>query len=131
MTLVVDASTVVAGLVDSTDTGVWAEERLAEDRLAAPHLMPVEAANILRRSELGGDITRDVASLGYADLLDLPVDLYPFETVADRVWQLRSTVTSYDAWYVALAELLDAPLATLDTKLARATGPQCEFRTPL
>ena len=49
---------------------------------------------------------------------------------ADRVWELRSTVTAYDAWYVALAETLDATLATLDEKLSRATGPRCAFVVP-
>lgn len=36
----------------------------------------------------------------------------------------------YDAWYVALAELLDADFATLDARLARAAGPACGFLLP-
>lgn len=36
----------------------------------------------------------------------------------------------YDAWYVALAEMFACPLATLDGRLSRATGPQCQFATP-
>ena len=43
---------------------------------------------------------------------------------------LRENVTSYDAWYVALAEALDCPLVTLDRRLSRASGPTCEFITP-
>jgi predicted nucleic acid-binding protein len=39
-------------------------------------------------------------------------------------------VTPYDAWYVALAEALDATLVTLDLRLARANGPTCTFLTP-
>jgi len=35
-----------------------------------------------------------------------------------------------DACYVALAELLDAPLITLDRRLAQAPGPRCGFVTP-
>jgi predicted nucleic acid-binding protein len=58
--LVVDASMVVAGLTDSGPGGRWAESLLAGDSLAAPHLMPVEAANILRRAALAGDISADV-----------------------------------------------------------------------
>ena len=46
MTLVVEASMVVAGLTDSGADGRWAQSLLAGDSLAAPHLMPVEAANI-------------------------------------------------------------------------------------
>jgi len=47
-----------------------------------------------------------------------------------RVWELRESVTSYDGWYVAVAELLDAPLATLDGRLANSSGPHCQFLLP-
>ena len=50
MSLVVDAGFIVAALVDGGADGRWAEELLAGTDLAAPHLMPVEAANILRRA---------------------------------------------------------------------------------
>ena len=50
MTLVVDASLVVSALVDGGRTGSWAETLLAGEPLSAPHLMPVEAANIQRRA---------------------------------------------------------------------------------
>jgi predicted nucleic acid-binding protein len=46
------------------------------------------------------------------------------------VWEVRENVTTYDAWYVALAELLDAPLATLDARLRRAAGTSCRFLIP-
>ncbi len=130
MTLVVDASIVVAALVDSGDTGRWAEDMLLSDHLAAPHLMPVEAANILRRAASSEAITADTASLAHADLAALRVDLYPYGPVATRAWALRENLTMYDAWYAALAELLGAELATLDERLARAPGPRCEFLLP-
>lgn len=130
MTLVVDASMVVAGLVDSGTDGRWAESLLASDALAAPYLMPVEAANILRRAALAGDISADAASLAHTDLLDLRVEWFPYQPCATRVWQLRENVTSYDGWYVAVAEMLDAPLATLDGRLANSPGPRCRFLMP-
>jgi predicted nucleic acid-binding protein len=130
VTLVIDASMVVAALVDGGATGAWAESLLVSEPLSAPHLMPVEAANILRRSTIAGEISADAASLAHADLVDLPVELFPYEPFAARVWDLRDNVTSYDAWYVALAELLGSKVATLDTKLARAAGPRCGFETP-
>ena len=45
----------------------------------APHLMPVEAVNILRRAALAGDISANVASLAHADLLDLRVEFFPYQ----------------------------------------------------
>ena len=130
MILVVDASTVVAGLTDSGADGRWAEELLASASLAAPHLMPVAAANILRRAALAGDISADMASLAHTDLLDLRVEFFPYQPCAARIWELRENVTCYDGWYVAVAELLDAPLATLDGRLANSPGPHCQFLLP-
>ena len=127
MTLVIDASTVVAALVDSGTDGRWAESVLTSDPLAAPHLLTVEASNILRRSALAGAISAEQASLAYSDLLDLRVELFPYAPFAARIWDLRDNVTCYDGWYVALAEALNAPLATLDVRLAKASGPRCRF----
>lgn len=130
MKLVVDASVLVAALVDGGSDGDWAAAVLAGHELVAPHLMPIEVANILPRATLTGDITRDVASLAHADLLDLRVELWPYALLAERCWELRDNVTIYDGTYVALAERLDAPLATLDQRLADAPGTRCRFMTP-
>jgi predicted nucleic acid-binding protein len=127
VTLVVDASAVVAALVDGGHVGRWAEEILLTDQVAAPHLMPVEVASILRRAVRSGEVSSDTASIAHAELLALDVDLLPYWPVASRAWALRDNLTLYDAWYVALAELLDARLITLDARLARAPGPRCGF----
>ena len=129
MTIVIDASTVVAALVDSGPDGQWAETLLTSD-LTAPHLLPVEVANVLRRAVNADEITDDIASLAHADLLDLRIEFVPYEMVAVRIWELRHNLTAYDSWYVAVAELLGAPLATLDQRLVSAPGPTCSFRTP-
>lgn len=130
MTVVVDASAVVAALVDYGPDGEWAGSELVREGLAAPHLMPVEAANILRRAALAGDISADSAVQAHDDLVELRVDLFPYEPHARRVWQLRDSLTAYDAWYVALAEALGAAVVTLDRRMARAPGLQCAFRLP-
>lgn len=129
MTIVVDASVVAAAITDTGRAGMWANERLTSDNLAAPHLMPVEVASVLRRAALAGKISADSASLAHRDLLDLSVGLFAYEDLAERVWELRGNFTSYDGWYVALAEQLDCPLVTLDNRLARAPGATCEFLT--
>lgn len=98
--------------------------------LAAPHLMPVEVANVLRRSALAGDISAAVASLAHDDLVSPRVELFPYSSCASRVWELRSTVTAYDAWYVAVADIVGANLATLDVRLSRARRSRCQFVVP-
>lgn len=128
--LVVDASVVVAALTGAAAHGDWAARQLADAHLAAPHLLPFEVATVLRRIQLDGSLSSDVATLAHADLGDLRVELYPHEAVADRIWELRATLTSNDASYIALAERLGAPLATLDARLTRAVGPACRLLTP-
>ena len=130
MSLVVDAGFVVSALTDGGPDGLWAEDLLAGPDLAAPHLMPVEAANIMRRAVLAGDLSQDAAALAHADLLEMQVTLFPYAPLAQRVWALRGNVTAYDAWYVALAEALQAELATIDRRLSRASGCRCAFLTP-
>lgn len=126
---VVDASAVVAALVDGSRQGEWAASVLEEDALAAPHLLQVEVANVLRRTALAKRISDETAAHAYQDLLDLRVDLYPFEPFAGRVWELRNTLSAYDAWYVALAEAIGAELVSLDGRIARATGITCSVLT--
>ena len=130
MTMVLDASAAVAVLVGKGADARWARRQLASGSAAAPHLMPAEAANILRRATLAGEISADTASLAHADLLELDVALFDYRPLAARVWQLRENVTVYDGWYVALAESLSVDLITLDRRLSRAPGCLCAFRTP-
>lgn len=130
MSVVVDASVLVSALTDSGPEGEWAEELVGAGGLMAPHLALVEATNILRRLELSGRLSRLEAGAAAHDLLLLDLELVPFFPFAERVWELRANVTSYDAWYVAVAEELDQPLATLDRPLAAASGPRCRFLLP-
>lgn len=130
MTVVIDSSVVVAALIDQGPVGAWAEAMLVSGPLAAPHLMPVEVANVLRRLALAGEISADVASLAHEDLISLRVELFPYGACASRAWELRSNITAYDACYVALAETLGSHLATLDARLSRAGGTRCEFVSP-
>lgn len=130
MTCVVDASAMVALLADTGSDGARAEEMLGEHDLRAPHLMPAEATNVLRRNAAAGLLTAELALLAAARLVEARVALFPYAPFASRVWELRDNVSAYDAWYVALAESLDAPLVTLDRRLMRARGSRCAFAVP-
>ena len=57
-------------------------------------------------------------------------DVSPFEPFAERMWELRHNVTSCNACYVALAEALQLPLATLDEPVSKSNGVTCEFLMP-
>lgn len=128
--VVCDASAVVAMLLDDGSDGAWAAGLMRDADLAAPALMPFEAANVVRRQEMAGLVSGDQAAQAHADLLDLDVERWPYDLLAGRAWELRANLSSYDAAYVALAESLGATLVTLDRRIARAPGPRCVVRTP-
>lgn len=130
MTVVVDASLVLAGVTDDGSQGHWALKQLQGSALIAPQLLPVEVVSGLRRLSLTGTLRQANAENAVRDVSTLDVELYPFLPLHDRVWELRNNLTAYDAWYVALAEAHDCPLATLDRRLVAAAGPRCEFITP-
>ena len=127
MTTVIDASVLVAALIDTGPNGRWAVSLFSEGGLTAPEILPAETSNALRRLELSGRISAAEATLAYGDLQRLDLELFPFAPLAQRIWDLRHRITIYDAWYVALAEALECPLATLDNRLAVAGGVACEF----
>lgn len=130
MTVVVDASVLVAALVGSGREGRWAETAIAGDDAAGPELALAEASNTLRRLERIGALSRLQATNIHDDLARFDMTLLPFAPFAERIWALRNNLTSYDAWYVAIAEDFGCPLATLDGRLVRAHGPECEIVVP-
>jgi predicted nucleic acid-binding protein len=127
--VVCDASALVALLLDAGPDGQWATRELSDGALAAPSLVAYETANVIRRHERASLISGDQAVQAHADLLDLPIEHWPYEVLAPRAWELRPNLSSYDASYVALAELTAAPLVTLDPRIAAARGLRCAVRT--
>jgi predicted nucleic acid-binding protein len=108
----------------------WAERVLVDGDLVSPHL-----ALSRRRTSFAGSSARRRCRArrrrgALSDLPRLDLTLVPFGPFAVRVWELRGTVSTYDAWYVAVAEALRLPLVTLDRRLSRASGPACRFRCP-
>jgi len=131
VSVVVDESVILRALaVDSGPDGQWAEAIIDGGSLHAPELVYVEVTDVLRKLERAKDITTADAIAAHEDLLELNLELFSFEPFAERIWELRHNLTSYDAWYVAVAEALGLPLATLDARLAKASGPSCDFLTP-
>jgi len=121
--IVVDASAILDWLLLTPASATIEARLLASGKtLHAPHLLDLEVAQVLRRHERTGQITAERGRLALLDLEDLQIERYPHWLLLSRIWDLRDTMTAYDAAYVALAELLGAPLVTRDLRLSRAGG---------
>lgn len=121
-----DASVVVDALVGIGTAGDRARDRLREEpRLMAPQIMRAEAISALRSMVQRGDVAEVRARVAIDQLRRLAVVSYPIESMVERIWELRSTISVYDAWYVALAERLSTTLVTTDRRLAGSNGPRC------
>ena len=124
--IVVDASVLANALADDEQDGRAARELLtAGGTLAAPDLVDVETAAVLRRRRLADTLTTERFEQAVDDLVDLRLIRYPTRALIRRAFELRANVTAYDACYIALAEALDSPLWTADRRLAGAPGSRC------
>jgi predicted nucleic acid-binding protein len=123
--IVIDASVLATALGDDGSSGDRARLRLLGETLAAPELVDLEVMSVWRRE------IRDNrrAALALTDLEQAPIIRCPHAPLLARCWELRDNLTPYDAAYVALAELLDAPLLTADLRLAGAPQIRCAVET--
>ncbi len=121
--IVLDAS---AGLSALLNAGP-AREAVAGVQLHAPHLIDLEVASGLRRRVGVGQIAADAGWSALDTWRRLGMTRYPVFPLLDRVWALRDNLSTYDASYVALAELLDCTLVTADARLSSASGLRCSI----
>ena len=121
--IVLDASAVVELLANSAAAPGIAEHVLAEgESLHVPHLLDIEVAQVIRRLAAARQIDAARGRQALTDLADFPITRHPHDLFLSRIWELRHSMTAYDAVYIALAEALPATLLTRDRKLASATG---------
>ena len=119
--IVVDASAALSGLVNAGP----ARAALASEQVHVPHLVDSEIASAVRRHVAAGMLSVPAGWRVIDTWRRLGVTRHPVVGLLDRVWDLRDTLTAYDATYVALAEALGASLLTADSRLGRASGPRC------
>ena len=118
---VVDASAAVEYLL-RTPLGLSLAGTIEDARLAAPDLIDAEVMSGLRRAVHAGRLTEERAVMAVDALTRWPVRRIASRVLAPAAWQHHRNVTAYDAFYVAAASALGAPLITTDGRLARTPG---------
>lgn len=124
--IVVDASVLAPALADDDRDGDRARDRLRGEQLAAPQLIDLVIASILRRAVRAKRLDARRSEQALIDLAVLPLQRAPHLPLLARVWELRDNLSAYDAAYVALAEALGTVLITADGRVDRAAGIRCE-----
>jgi predicted nucleic acid-binding protein len=128
---VIDASVLVDALVVAGPAGEAARKEMRHmPVLEVPAIFGAEATSALRSLVARGELRGDRAATALEQVRTVRAVRYPFEPFARRAWELRNTLTIYDAWYVALAEWLGSDMVSADNALIGARGLRCRIRRP-
>ena len=125
--LVVDASALYEVVVGARRSELIRRRLDTDPEVAAPHVVDVEVLSTIRRDYLLGKLDRTLARQAVMELQTWPGERFAHLYLVDRAWELRNNVRAWDAFYVALAEGLQATLITLDARLAHAAGIRCQI----
>jgi predicted nucleic acid-binding protein len=118
---VVDASVILDLLVERPRA---ANARMALEGIdgVAPELLDAEVLNVVSRYVRRGEMSEERAGQALELLVDADVERFPIAPLVHDAWALRHNLSTYDAFYVALARSLHCPLVTCDRALASAPG---------
>ena len=117
MLLVVDASVIVQLSLAGGSLGP-----LEGHDLIAPTLLASEVTSILSEMTYRGEVPEDHARVAVVKLEGLPIRYERPAGLAERAWDLARSLgwaKTYDAEYLALAIISDAPLITIDQRMRR------------
>jgi predicted nucleic acid-binding protein len=89
--------------------------------LVPQHFM-IECLNALRRIDRVHNISESEFAAFQYFIEQTPFVTVPTAKLTNAIWSMRHNMTAYDAHYVAIASLFNAPLATHDERLAK-TAP--------
>lgn len=119
---VIDASLLIDVLVGLPAGRAWRTWMASSNALAAPDCAGVELGRYLRRHTMTGALHAYDAQRSFETFRALGLDTYPTGPLLAEAFALRENFTFDDGLYIALARRLDEPLATTDTRLARAAA---------
>ncbi len=130
--IVLDASVLTNAFTDDGPVGTRARSELARDaHWAGPEHLVVEVFSAVRGRWLGQKISAERAAEALSAMAAAAIDLVAAAPLLERMWELRSNVTGYDAAHIAVAEAFGCALVTADARLAHAPNLLCEVRLAL
>ena len=120
MVIVTDASAVVDLLTGDVERRQAIRDELRAARgVHAPDLLTLEVLSALARATRRKAMTAPERRAALDAYASLRISRHRSHPLWPRIARLTVRHSSYDAAYVALAEMLDAPLLTTDARLAR------------
>ncbi|MPZ54376.1 MAG: PIN domain-containing protein [Acidimicrobiia bacterium] len=128
--LIVDASCLYEVVADGTQAESVRSLLASDTDQVAPHLVDAEVLGLIRRDSARGVLDPTAAHQSVQDLGLWPGERIDHRPFLGRAWELRHTVRSWDALYVAVAEAFNGTLLTRDVRLTGASGPRCRFLRP-
>jgi predicted nucleic acid-binding protein len=120
--IVIDASAAVDLLLNTQRAGAVARALRPFREVHAPELIDPEVLAVIRRWTHRGWLPGDQAERAVEELGELALVRHRHTGLRRRAWELRDRCSAYDAFYVALAEMLGAALLTTDARLGRAAS---------
>lgn len=127
--IAVDASVIVNAVAFADRRGRAARSALAQDLVwAAPVHWTAEVFSAVRGLTLGGKLTESQGRRALAWMSRLEVDEVPLDSLFAGMWDVRESMTGYDAAYVVLAAARSVTLVTADARLARAASQHCRVQ---
>ena len=105
--------------------GTWARVLASGEELVAPELLWSEATSALHEQAWRGVVAKEEAALFVTWLARAPIAVRRPRELRRRAWEISDRMgwaKTYDAEYVALAQLLGCRLVTLDGRLVRGAA---------
>jgi len=119
--VVVDASAMV-DLLAGTSLGPGVAARLEGSAMHAPAHFDAEVLSALGRLHRAHALPARTVTTRLTRLVRAPIERHPLGPLVLEAWKRRASLRPVDGLYVALAEVIDAPLVTTDAALAASVG---------